>query len=36
MLSFDRFAIFTVKCNDSAIKDRIASFQLKEIVLFLN
>ena len=43
MLSFDLLAIFTVKCNDSVsfsflfpcffIKDQLASFQLKEIVL---
>ena len=46
MLSFDLLAIFTVKCNDSVtfsflfsfffVKDQIASFQLKEIVGFLN
>ena len=45
MLSFDLLA-FTVKCNDSVsffflfsfffVKDQIASFQLKEIVVFLN
>ena len=41
-------AIFTVKCNDSVsfsflfpcffffVKDQIASFQLKQIVVFLN
>ena len=46
MLSFDLLAIFTVECNDSVsfsfllpvffVKDQIASFQLKEIVVFLN
>ena len=46
MLSFDLLAIFTVKSNDSVsfsflftffvIKDQIASFQLNEIVVFLN
>ena len=48
MLSFDLLAIFTVGCNDSVsfsllfpvsfffVKDQIASFQLKEIVVFLN
>ena len=46
MLSFHLPAIFTVKYNDSAsfsflfsfffVKDQIASFQLKEIVVFLN
>ena len=49
MLSFDLFAIFTVKCNDSVsfyflfpcfhflfVKDQTASFQLKEISVFLN
>ena len=48
MLSFDLFAIFTVKCNDSvsfsffpcfhffSVKDQTASFQLKEISVFLN
>ena len=48
MLTFDLLAIFTVKRNDSVyfsflfpcflflIKDQIASFQLKEIVVFLN
>ena len=40
-------AIFTVKCNDSVsfsfcflviffVKDQIASFQLKQIIVFLN
>ena len=46
MLKFDPLAIFTVKRNDSVtfsflfplffVKDQIASFQLKEIVVFLN
>ena len=46
MLPFDLLAVFTVKGNDSVpfsslfpfflIKDQIASFQLKEIVVFLN
>ena len=46
MLSFALLAIFTVECNDSVsfsflfpvffVKDQIASFQLKEIVVFLN
>ena len=47
-MSFDLLAIFKVKCNDSVsfflvslfsfffVKDQIASFQLKEIVVFLN
>ena len=47
MWSFDRLAIYTVKCNDSVsfsflfpcffffVKDQIASFQLKKIVVFL-
>ena len=46
MLSFDLLAIFTVECDDSVsfsflfpvffVKDQIASFQLKEIVVFLS
>ena len=45
MLSFYLLAIFTVKSNDSVsfscflvffVKDQIASFQLKEFVVFLN
>ena len=48
MLKFDLLAIFTVKCNDSVsfsfllpcfffvVKDQIASFQLKQINVFLN
>ena len=48
MLLFDLLAIFTLKCNDSVsfsflfpcffffVKDQIGSFQLKEIVVFLN
>ena len=46
MLPFDLLAVFTVKGNDSVpfsslfpffvIKDQIASFQLKEIVVFSN
>ena len=48
MLSFDLLAIFTVKCNDSVsfsflfpfffsfVTDQIASFQLKQIIVFLN
>ena len=47
MLSFDLLAIFTVKCNDCillaflscflfySLKTKIASFQLKENVVFL-
>ena len=48
MIQFDLLAIFTVKCNDSVrfsflsslifffVKDQIASFQLKQIIVFLN
>ena len=48
MLEFDLLAIFTVKCNDSVsfsfwspcffffVKDQIAYFQLKQIIVFLN
>ena len=48
MLCFDLLAILIVKCNDSAsfsflflfffpfVKDQIASFQLKQIIVFLN
>ena len=47
MLQFDLLAILTVKCNDSVsfsflypcfffVKDQIASFQLKQIIVFFN